>query len=60
MRDSEALKRADEMTRAFIESQEIPPGGSSGTAAEHGRKTAEFIAAIHRTLYEYFKQLDGD
>ena len=58
LKNSEALRRADELARAFVENQEIPPGGTSGTAADHGEKTAQFIAAIHRGLYEYFKQLD--
>ena len=58
MKHSEALRRADELVKAFVESQEIPPGGTSGTAADHGTKTAQFIAAIHRGLYDYFLQLD--
>ena len=28
------------------------------TAADHGAKTAQFIAALHRGLYDYFLQLD--
>jgi hypothetical protein len=58
LKDSEALRRADELVKAFVENQEIPPGGTSGTAADHGEKTAQFIAAIHRGLLEYFLQLD--
>jgi hypothetical protein len=58
LKDAEALRHADELVKAFVENQEIPPGGTSGTAAEHGEKTAQFIAAIHRVLYEYFRQLD--
>jgi hypothetical protein len=58
LNNPEALRRADELVRAFVENQDIPPGGTSGTAADHGEKTAQFIAAIHRTLYEYFKELD--
>jgi hypothetical protein len=58
MKNSEALRRADELVKAFVESQDIPPGGTSGTAADHGAKTAQFIAAIHRGLYEYFLGLD--
>lgn len=58
MKKAEALRRADDLVKAFVESQEIPPGGTSGTAAEHGEKTAQFIAAIHRGLFEYFRQLD--
>jgi hypothetical protein len=42
----------------FVENQEIPPGGTAGTAAQHGEKTAQFIAAIHRGLYDYFRRLD--
>jgi len=58
MKSSEALRRADELVKAFVENQDIPPGGTSGTAADHGAKTAQFIAAIHRGLYEYFLGLD--
>ncbi|HUQ27146.1 MAG TPA: hypothetical protein VM051_01050 [Usitatibacter sp.] len=60
MKDSEALRRADELVKAFVENQDIPPGGTSGTAADHGEKTAQFIAAIHRGLFEYFKALDDE
>ena len=58
MTNSEALRRTDELVKAFVENQEIPPGGTTGTAAQHGEKTAQFIAAIHRGLYDYFRQLD--
>ena len=58
MKYSEALRRADELVKAFVENQEIPPGGTSGSAADHGEKTAQFIAAIHRGLLEYFRQVD--
>ena len=58
MKNSEALRRADELVKAFVENQEIPPGGTGGTASDHGEKTAQFIAAIHRALFEYFKKLD--
>ena len=59
MKDAEALRRADELVKAFVENQDIPPGGTtSGTAAQHGEKTAQFIAAIHRGLYDYFRQLE--
>ena len=58
MKNSEALRRADELVKAFVESQDIPPGGTSGSATDHGAKTAQFIAAIHRGLYEYFLGLD--
>jgi hypothetical protein len=55
MDDAEAFSLASELLKAFIESQEIPPGGTTGTAKEHGEKTAQFLTAMHRTLYEYFK-----
>ena len=58
MKNPEALRRADELVKAFVENQDIPPGGSNGTAAQHGEKTAQFIAAIHRGLYDYFRGLD--
>jgi hypothetical protein len=58
LKDAEALRRADELVRTFVENQDIPPGGTTGTAAEHGEKTAQFIVAIHRVLLEYFKGLD--
>jgi len=60
MKSSEALRRADELVKAFVENQDIPPGGTSGTAADHGAKTAQFIAALHRGLYDYFMQLETD
>ena len=60
MKSSEALRRADELVKAFVGNQDIPPGGTSGTAADHGAKTAQFIAAIHRGLYDYFMQLEAD
>ena len=56
LEDAEAFGLASELLMAFIESQEIPPGGVAGTAREHGEKTAQFLTAMHRTLYEYFKQ----
>ena len=34
-------------------------GGTSGSAASHGEKTAQFLTAMHRTLYEYFKSFSG-
>jgi hypothetical protein len=58
VKHAQALQRADELVRVFVENQDIPPGGTSGTAADHGAKTAQFIAAIHRGLYEYFLGLD--
>ncbi len=53
-----ALKRADELLMAFVQSQDIPGGGTTGTATDHGVKTAQFLVGIHRTLLEYFKGLD--
>jgi hypothetical protein len=58
MDDSHAFKLATEMLAKFIEHQDIPPGGTSGTAKEHGEKTAQFLVAMHRTLFDYFKQHD--
>ncbi len=58
MKNSEALRRADEILKAFVEGQDIPPGGTTGTAREHGEKTAQFLIAIHRALHEYFRGLD--
>ena len=60
MKHAQALQRADELVKAFVENQDIPPGGTSGTAADHGAKTAQFIAALHRGLYDYFMQLETD
>jgi hypothetical protein len=57
MDDARALQRADELLLAFVQSQEIPPGGTSGTATDHGVKTAQFLIGIHKTLHEYFKGL---
>jgi len=58
MKDAEAFKLATDLLQRFIESQEIPPGGTSGTAASHGQKTGEFLAALHRSLYAYFREAD--
>jgi hypothetical protein len=55
MKDAEAFKTATELVARFIESQEIPPGGTSGSAASHGQKTGEFLAALHKALYDYFR-----
>jgi len=60
VKHAQALQRADELVKAFVENQDIPPGGTSGTAADHGAKTAQFIAALHRGLYDYFMQLETD
>lgn len=53
-----ALSLANDFLKAFIESQEIPPGGTTGTAASHGQKTGEFLTALHRAMYDYFRQVD--
>ena len=58
MKDADALKLANEMLARFIESQEIPPGGTSGSAASHGQKTGEFLAALHRALYDYYRGIE--
>ena len=60
MDSAAALRTATELLTAFIQSQEIPPGGTSGTAASHGEKTAQFLTAMHRTLYEYFRSIEPD
>lgn len=59
MTEAEAFRTATEMLAAFIEHQEIPPGGTSGTAESHGRKTGEFLAALHKALYDYFREGPG-
>jgi hypothetical protein len=58
MKSHDALTLANELLRAFVENQEIPPGGASGTAASHGQKTGEFLTALHRALYDYFRRLE--
>ena len=58
MDNSRALKRADELLMAFVHSQDIPGGGTTGTANEHGVKTAQFLIGIHRTLHEYFRGVE--
>lgn len=60
MDSAAALRTATELLTAFIENQEIPPGGTAGTAASHGEKTAQFLTAMHRTLFEYFKEIEPD
>jgi hypothetical protein len=60
MSNTEALKLATDLVRTFIESQEIPPGGTTGTAKDHGEKTAQFLTAMHRTFYDYFRQVEGE
>lgn len=58
MNHADAFRIATELLTAFVQSQEIPGGGTSGTAESHGRKTAQFLTAMHRELYEYFRQID--
>ena len=60
MDDTEAFRTATDLLARFIESQEIPPGGTTGTAASHGQKTGEFLAALHKALYDYFKSASPD
>jgi len=60
MNHQAALALANDMLRAFIEGQDIPPGGTTGTAASHGTKTGEFLAALHRSLYTYFRSVDDN
>ena len=59
MKDADAFKLATELLQTFIESQDIPPGGTSGSAASHGQKTGEFLAALHKALYDYFRANGG-
>lgn len=58
MNDKDAFKLATDLLATFIEHQEIPPGGTSGSAASHGEKTAQFLTAMHRALYQYFRQAE--
>ncbi len=58
MDDRIALKRADDLLMAFVQSQDIPGGGASGTATDHGVKTAQFLIGLHKTLHEYFRGLE--
>jgi len=57
MDDRIAIKRADEVLMAFVQRQDIPGGGTTGTATEHGVKTAQFLVGLHKTLHEYFRGL---
>ena len=50
MDDRIALRRADDLLMAFVQSQEIPGGGTTGTATEHGVKTAQFLIGLHKKL----------
>ena len=55
MDKAKAFVHATELLQRFVDSQDIPPGGTNkGTAREHGEKTAEFLAGLHRGLYDYF------
>jgi hypothetical protein len=58
MNDQQALGLANDFLRAFVENQDIPPGSTTGTAASHGEKTAQFLTAMHRTMYDYFRGLE--
>jgi hypothetical protein len=57
MDNNDAFKLANDIVMSFVENQDIPPGGTGGSAESHGEKTAQFIAAMHRTLHEYFRQV---
>ena len=57
MEERIALKRADDLLMAFVQAQDIPGGGTAGTATEHGVKTAQFLIGLHKTLHEYFRGL---
>ena len=58
MDDRIALKRADDLLMAFVQAQDIPGGGTTGTATDHGVKTAQFLIGLHKTLHEYFRGLE--
>jgi hypothetical protein len=58
MDTDKALALANDMLKTFVESQEIPPGGTTGSAASHGEKTAQFLTAMHRALFDYFRGLE--
>lgn len=60
MDDAEAFRTATDLLASFIECQDIPSGGTAGTAASHGQKTGEFLAALHKALYDYFKSAGPD
>jgi hypothetical protein len=59
MNDKIAQQYANDLLKTFVESQDIPGGGTTGTATEHGVKTAQFLIGLHKTLHEYFRGLDG-
>jgi hypothetical protein len=56
MKDADAFKLATDLLGRFVDRQEIPPGGTTGSAASHGQKTGEFLAALHKALYDYFRE----
>jgi hypothetical protein len=58
MDKGQAYATATDVLKRFVESQDIPPGGTTGTAREHGEKTGQFLAGLHRALFEYFRQSD--
>jgi len=58
MDKAKAFALATDILSRFVESQEIPPGGTTGTARVHGEKTAEFLAGLHRGLYAYFLEAE--
>lgn len=60
MKNAEAFQLATEIVASFVAHQEIPPGGTTGSAASHGEKTAQFIAAMHRELHAYFRGVERD
>jgi len=59
MNDKIAQQYANDLLKAFVERQDIPGGGTTGTATDHGVKTAQFLIGLHKTLHEYFRGLDG-
>ena len=58
MDKANAFVLATDLLKRFVESQDIPPGGTTGTARAHGEKTAQFLAGLHHELYEYFRQCE--
>ncbi|HXS52430.1 MAG TPA: hypothetical protein VN782_07860 [Usitatibacter sp.] len=59
MNDKIAQQYANDLLKAFVQSQDIPGGGATGTATDHGVKTGQFLIGLHKTLHEYFRGLDG-
>jgi hypothetical protein len=58
MHKAKAFALATDLLNRFVESQDIPPGGTKGSAREHGEKTAEFLAGLHRGLFDYFRECE--